>query len=165
MGERLEWRWWASPASHAGNWLSAWGSTQLETRFVIQRAFTHSLWLNLSSSALLLTLPREMLRTTTAAVLHPVGIHTLPGKPISGLTACHRPCVRVCACVRTKGVISLSLRGGWCVRGGGRATSCSEVSLPRVRVTAHWEGAHCSSQASLPSKAVYIQGEARPGCW
>lgn len=27
----------AFPASHAGNWLSAWGSTQLETGFFIQQ--------------------------------------------------------------------------------------------------------------------------------
>lgn len=52
--------------------------------------------------------PRREMLLTTAAALHPVSIHTLPGRPISGLTAYNCVYVSVCLC---EGVISLSLGG------------------------------------------------------
>lgn len=91
-------------ASHTGNWLSAWGSTQLETGFFIQNTlFLLLLFLPLPPSS-----PRREMPLTTAAAPHPVSIHTLPGRPISGLTAYNRVYVSVCL---REGVISLSLGG------------------------------------------------------
>lgn len=81
-----------TPASHTGNWLSAWGMTQRETGFFIPQ--TPFLFSFLSSS------PLRGLLITTAAALHPVSIHTQPSKPISGLTVYNCVCVRVPVCVR-----------------------------------------------------------------
>lgn len=79
-------------ASHTGNCMSVWGMTQLEMRFFIPSA--HSLSRPLPPSSL----QRELLLTTAAAP-HPVCIHTLPSKPISGLRPYNYVCVFVCMCV------------------------------------------------------------------
>ncbi len=96
-----------APASHAGNWLSAWGTTQREARVFIPSTHTHThTHTHTLTHSLPLPLPvhpsspfRE-LPITTAAAPHPVSIHTQPSKPISGLRAYNCASVILCVCVK-----------------------------------------------------------------